>query len=183
MDKEEIRMKRNQVYEEYDGKQASLWHHASTEFFVKKIPFFKEKKVKTVLDAPCGDGRNLIEFVKAGFECTGFDASDLALNKCRNYLKECNGVEFEQGLLEELNLSKKFDAVLCDDGITHAKNPQKVLDNFYAILNTKGFLLIKFHSVKDPHYGNGEKLNESQFLEKGIITSFYSKEQIKNFFG
>ncbi len=180
MQKEEIANKWNQIYDQYDGKQVSLWHETPTSFFIEKIPFFKQHKVKTVLDSPCGDGRNLIGFVKAGFDCTGFDVSDSALNKCKNYLKEYK-LEFEQGLLEELNLDKKFDAVLCDDAITHVKNPQKVLDNFYNILNKKGFIVIKFHSIKDSHYGNGEKLNDNQFLCKGIITSFYSKEQIKIF--
>ena len=60
----------NKVYDEFKGNRLSVWREHATPFFADKIEHLKHLKFKHVLDAGCGDGRNLIEFAKAGFDVT-----------------------------------------------------------------------------------------------------------------
>ena len=100
----------NAVYTEFLGGGRSVWRENATPFFANKIDYLKHKKVKTILDAGCGDGRNLIVFANAGFKITGVDVSDASLKKCRDIVGDNKNVILQRGLLEELHFKpESFD--------------------------------------------------------------------------
>jgi len=77
-----ISLQWDNVYNRFRGKRLSVWRETATPFFVNKIEYLKYKKVKNILDAGCGDGRNLSAFAQEGFDVMGFDVSSLAIKKC-----------------------------------------------------------------------------------------------------
>src|SRR3989344_3900671 len=86
----ELEKKWDRVYQKYKGKRLSVCRENASPFFTNKIDYFKHLGLKKVLDAGCGDGRNLVEFAKAGFQVTGIDISEEALNRCRKNSKKWN---------------------------------------------------------------------------------------------
>jgi len=50
----------NNVYESFRGNRLSVWDYKPNKYLEEELNFFKEKGVRTVLDAGCGDGRNLV---------------------------------------------------------------------------------------------------------------------------
>ncbi len=180
MQKEKIMAQWNSVYTQFDGKRDFVWKNKPTDFFIEKTGFLKSHGIKKILDAGCGDGRNLTEFAKQGFEVTGIDISDIALKKCAELTKNMPNVKLVQCALEEINFKPEtFDAILCDFVMTHIKKPEKVIKEFHEKLKPKGFLLIEFLSDKDPEFGKGKKINDSQFIVGKILVSFYSKKKVK----
>ena len=56
----------NQVYEQFhkgNPSRMSVWNEEPTPFFTRLIDFLKYSGVKTILDAGCGDGRNIKQFL------------------------------------------------------------------------------------------------------------------------
>ena len=51
----------DKVYDNFKGSRGSVWRENASPFFVNKIDYFKYLGLKKILDAGCGDGRNLVE--------------------------------------------------------------------------------------------------------------------------
>jgi len=169
----------NKVYDNFEGSRPSVWRENASPFFTSKIEYLKHLGFKSLLDAGCGDGRNIIEFAKAGFESTGVDLSQSALDRCK---KNCEGlnVKLEKQDLEKMDFKDgSFDVIICDFVTAHMENPQKVMDEFHRLLKKGGYLLIEFTSTKDPHCGEGEKIGENEFMQKGFYLRFYTNPQIE----
>src|SRR3989344_4931894 len=119
--KNELKEKQwDKVYQEFKGKRPSVWRENATPFFTDKIDYFKSLGLKKVLDAGCGDGRNLVEFAKAGFGVTGIDISDTALEKCRKNCSKYRNVNLAKMGLEKPDFKpNSFDIVICDFVMAH----------------------------------------------------------------
>ncbi|MBI4210268.1 MAG: class I SAM-dependent methyltransferase [Candidatus Diapherotrites archaeon] len=167
------------VYDGFRGGRLSVWRENASPFFSAKTEYLKRLGLKSVLDAGCGDGRNLMEFARAGFEVTGVDMSQSALDKCR---QNCKGLDVK---LEKQNLEKmafpdnSFDIIICDFVTAHMENPQAIMGEFHRLLKKGGLLLAEFTSTKDPHCGEGEKIGENEFLQKGFYLRFYTMPQVE----
>ncbi len=180
VDKERIYW--NKIYSSFRGDRLSVWRGKPTPFFVDKVAFLKSQGVKRVLDAGCGDGRNLKPFVKAGFDIFGVDISDVALNTCISRYRNNPQIHFKQLMLEDLAISlgpASFDLVICDFVLAHMKNVEHIIGNFHTVLKSGGFALLEFTSVKDPHCGQGRKLRGRQYIQHGVYLRFYTLGEIK----
>jgi len=176
----------DKAYNCYKGKRISVWDNKADQFFVSKIKYFKSKKIKEVLDAGCGDGRNLLPFIKAGFNVTGVDVSNAGLDKCKKLYGKLSNLRLEKKLLEKLNYkSNSFDLIICDHVLVHTKNVKKILNNFYKILKIKGYALLEFTSTNDPLFGRGKKINKYEYSCDGVYCRFFDvpliKELLKKF--
>ncbi|MBI2597845.1 MAG: class I SAM-dependent methyltransferase [Candidatus Diapherotrites archaeon] len=170
----------NKVYDNLKGKRQSVWRENASPFFVNKIDYFKHLGLKTVLDAGCGDGRNLIEFTKLGFKVTGVDVSNSALEKCKKNCRNYKNFHLEEQDLENLKFAKNsFDIIICDFVMAHMENPEKIVQNFYRILKKNGFVLIEFTSTKDPHCGQGKKIKGNEYTQKEVYIRFYDIKEIE----
>ena len=178
MDREkELEKQWDKVYDNFEGDRISVWREQPTPFFITKIDYLKHLGLKSVLDAGCGDGRNTIQFAKEGFQVTGVDLSQSALNKCRQNCKGLN-VKLEKQNIEKMDFrDNSFDIIICDFVTAHMENAQKVMAEFCRVLKKGGYLLIEFTSIKDPHCGEGEKIGEYEYLQKGVYLRFYTMLQ------
>lgn len=168
----------NNVYSNFKGKRFSIWKIKATPWFVQKIPFLKKKGVKKILDAGCGDGRNLNEFAHAGFEMTGIDMSEKGVEKSKRVKKKFPKTKIEQMDLEKMDFKNKFDAIVCDYVFVHVNNEKKVIGNFYKALKKNGLALLEFISIYDTYYGLGKKLTSNTYLYKNVLYRGYSIDYI-----
>ncbi|MFQ6043687.1 MAG: class I SAM-dependent methyltransferase, partial [Candidatus Poribacteria bacterium] len=76
------------AYQQANTQEQSLWKERPIEFLPEKIPSLQEFGVKSILDAGCGDGRNLLYLAQQAFLCTGLDISPSALDKATHRLRE-----------------------------------------------------------------------------------------------
>ena len=92
----------------------------------------------SLLDIACGDGVITAQFKPYFSRIVGVDASSVHLTTARKRLPD---VEFHDSLIEELNLSEKFDTVLMLDLLEHVIDPIIVLKKVASFLKNDGVLI------------------------------------------
>jgi len=137
-------------------------------FIVEALPTFKRYKIKRVLDLGCGAGRHCAYLAKNGFDVVGVDVSTSALKLAKKWALEENlkDVTFTQATMTNIPFSDcQFDAVISISVIHHAvkRDIIKTIEEIYRILTKKGLFLANLTSVKDPRYGEGEKVEAGTF--------------------
>ncbi len=129
-----------------------------------KLPYIHEvtrklKKygVKKVLDLGCGSGWLSIFISKYGFEVTGIDIAQPAIELGKQWAKEDNAnVNFLVGDLLNLPFEENsFNAIVCNSVLEHFRSDQAkiVFEKIHKILTEKGFFFGCFDSVGS---GKGE---------------------------
>jgi 2-polyprenyl-3-methyl-5-hydroxy-6-metoxy-1,4-benzoquinol methylase len=99
-------------------------HQAEMALIHRALPLLKE--VRTILDAPCGVGRATVMLAKEGYEVTGIDLGEGALELARKAVAAANvkAVIEKQDLVKLDYADDQFDAVLCFRLIHHLPTPQ-----------------------------------------------------------
>ena len=99
----------------------------------KLTPLSKDSKI---LDIGCGQGLFVRELRKKGFKIVhGLDIIDRREFRDFTY----HNIDI---CAETINLSEKFDAIVCMEVIEHTKNPWKLIENCAALLNPGGHLIL-----------------------------------------
>ncbi|AJF59731.1 MAG: SAM-dependent methyltransferase [archaeon GW2011_AR10] len=174
----------DKVYDEFRGERSSVWRETATPFFTQKAEYLRHLGLRKILDAGCGDGRNILAFAKYGFNATGTDISGLALKKAEELCRNYPNAEFKKEPLEKPSFKREsFDVIVCDFVTAHLKEIELITNNFHKLLKKNGYLLIEFTSYKDPHCGKGKKIGEREFLQKGFYLRFYTINQIEKIMG
>jgi 2-polyprenyl-3-methyl-5-hydroxy-6-metoxy-1,4-benzoquinol methylase len=82
------------------------------DIFEAVLPIMHERKLSTVLEFGCGGGWNLIHFMKAGYNVTGYDYSPSLIE-----LGKSKGLNLNVGSFDEL--SGRFDLIILNHVIEH----------------------------------------------------------------
>ncbi len=166
----------NNVYSKFHNakpKRESVWNEKATLFFTRLIPFLKHKGMKTVMDAGCGDGRNLGPFIEAGFDVIGVDYSGVALKICRSHFRNVNNLRLVKSNLDKIPLpDESADVIICDHVFVHIRDMKPVLEKIHRLLSEDGYALLEFSSSKDPAHTKGEKISRNEFLQKGVYLRY-----------
>jgi len=156
------------------------------EFVVEELPTFKRLRIKSVLDLGCGAGRHCVYLAKRGFYVIGVDVSKSALRMAKEWVRkeELTNVALVRGTMTSIPLANRhIDAVISVSVIHHAVNRDiaKTITEVRRILKRNGLLLANVASVKDPRYGEGEKVENNTFK---IPEAFEEKrfEELHHFF-
>ena len=112
---------------------------------ILKARFSKEMKI---LDAGCGEGRNAVYFLNAGYQIFGFDQEELAIQYLRFVAKSLqpnyDSHRFQVGRMEEIPFHKDaFDAVICSAVLHFAKGEAhfwKMMEELARVLKPGGIL-------------------------------------------
>ncbi len=109
-----------------------------------------ENKTK-LLDAGCGEGRNLRYFVNNDFDVYGLDSNALAIQMAQMTYKTVPKQNWKTGLIEKIPWSdENFDAIICNavlhfaDDETHFFNMMRELER---VLKPSGILFIRTAST------------------------------------
>lgn len=176
----------NNLYFEFHNQQNnnrnSIWDSSASPYLINIIPFLREKGVKKIMDTGCGDGRNLIGLLSSGFdEVVGVDFSEEALKIARKNVSQFNNVKLYNFSLDNIQLPENsFDAIICDNVLTHIHDVSKVLEQFHKLVKPGGYVLLEFTSVKDPNYGKGEQVSKNAFLYKGVYFKLYESVECES---
>jgi ubiquinone/menaquinone biosynthesis C-methylase UbiE len=117
----------------------------------------------TILDAGCGEGRNLVFFIRNGYKVFGIDKNEDAINMLRYLSKSINpeytASRFRAGdVLKMPYKDQQFDAIISSAVLHFAENEQHFLEMFSEldrVLKSAGVLFARMativgieHSVK-----------------------------------
>ncbi|MBW2989375.1 class I SAM-dependent methyltransferase [Candidatus Woesearchaeota archaeon] len=154
---------------------------------LEAIEFFKEKRVKKVLDLGCGTGRHTELLVNMGFEAYGCDNSKDALEIVKRKLPNCR--------LEACDMTKLpysdgyFDGVLCYLVIQHGmmKDIKKTVSEMIRVLKKRGYLYLAAISRKHPTYDTGEEIEPNTRInteadDGDMPHHFFSEDELKGLF-
>ena len=115
---------------------------------------------KSLLDMPCGDGL-LTELFAQRFErIVGVDASSVHLQSARHRLPN---VEFHESLIEDLQLSERFDTVVMLNVLEHVEDPVRALRSAASFLAPGGVLIA--------HVPNAHAVNRRIAVLMGTLAS------------
>lgn len=166
----------------YD-KAALSYHHqflrdAEQNRLTKELPydeFISYLQGKKVLDAGCNSGVDSMCFKELGFDVTGIDISEKALQiACQN--DSDNRITFLQMDFRELSFPDNyFDGIWCSAGLVHLSREEipMVLQNFSRVLKPEGVL---FLSLKE---GEGCVSRSVRWAGCELLFTLYTKDEIK----
>lgn len=154
------------------------------DFAKKAYDLIKTKDLKTLLDLGCGNGNDAIYFTSKGLKVTAMDIAENEIEKLKIKHKKIEGVA---GKIEELNFKENsFDIVYAHLSLHYFddKTTQRIFNKIYEILRKNGLFFIKCKSIKDPLFGQGEKIEENVYKKEHIrhfFTKEYMAEKLKKF--
>lgn len=109
---------------------------------------------KTILDVGCGSGRNLIYFLRNGFDVYGIDPDPSAIYRVQKLSSALNlslpSDHFNIGVAEELPYAKDFfDLIICSAVLHFAKDQdhfEQMLNSMWNVLKPGGYLFARLAS-------------------------------------
>lgn len=160
----------NKFYKKFNLAKPSSF----AEFVYKKIKV--KKKLLSIIDIGCGNGRDTFFFLKKGFLTVGLDKSKVAIVK--NKKKNKNFVKFD--ICKKNFLKKKYDIIYCRFFLHSINSKQESIffDNLKKISKKNTTIYLEFRTDKDPLLKKGQflSLNERVF---GHYRRFININQFK----
>lgn len=146
---------------------------------------------KTILD--CGGGGKLPPlgiFKEAGYQTTGIDISERALEWAEEFQRKNNldlnikkgnmmNLEFED---EEFSFAYSYNTIfhMSKDDIISALKEMK------RVVKSNGLIFVNFVSTEDERFGKGEKVREKQFLEvehgEKVLHTYFDENEAEEIF-
>ncbi len=107
-----------------------------------------------ILDAGCGGGRNLVYFLREGYEVFGIDQNEGAVEYCRQIAKELarnsSPENFQLSTVEKMPFAdESFDLVISSAVLHFAKNEahfHAMIDETWRVLKSNGILFARLAS-------------------------------------
>lgn len=140
-----------------------------------------------VLDAGCGNGRNLRYLIMAGFDALGIEASE-EVRKHSLVMPEY----IIKGDMTDMKIfdSNLFDVVVDICSLQHnsTEDTKKIASEIYRVLKPGGYVFSILRSTYDSLYCEGKRLEPMVYdsipedLEGKGITQFFNDRSIKNLF-
>ena len=171
----------------WEGKYKSiglLWTFEPADSAVRTRDLFAENDIRKVLIPGVGYGRNGRLFVESGFEVTGIEISETAIQLARE-----NGLEFPiyHGSVNQMPFDDtEYDGIFCF-ALIHLLNQndrRNFLENCYNQLRQGGIMVFVVVSKEYKLYGNGKLVSIDRFrIDKGLIVFFYDSASIEKEFG
>jgi len=126
-----------EYYNSFYQKLAEIDEKGNNFNKVKKI-LPKLKGNEKILDIGCGYGSVSEELIKKGFEVTGIEINDKAIEK----LKQKGFKVLKRDINKALNINYKYDVVMILDVLEHVFDPLFLLNEAKKVVNSGGFLII-----------------------------------------
>jgi SAM-dependent methyltransferase len=134
-----------------------LWSHPPVPFVeTEVVRRIRENGLQTVLDVPCGDGRNTIPLAHAASYVVAADSSPSALTLAAARVREhgLRNVTFaEVDVFATAWPDARFDAILCWDLLGHLIRPTEAIGELLRILRPGGVLVGSVFATGDSTRG------------------------------
>lgn len=135
----------------------SFSHEMSEEIAFLKAAFrlYCKKSKPKLLEPACGTGRLILPLTRSGFDCTGFDLNEHALNYLRKKLRRNHFKAhiFKSDMANFTTANRKFDAAFCTvDTFRHLLTEKQAEQHLYAVsksLKKNGIYVLGLHLIPE----------------------------------
>lgn len=124
------------------------------------VPFIEKKQSVTtgmkVLEIGCGDGGNLVPFVRKGCHVTGIDLDETRIQQAINFMNEynCPAKLFVADILTDNRFDHDYDLILVHDVIEHIYNKEALFIRIKELLKPSGMAYFGFPAWQMPFGGH-----------------------------
>ena len=158
-------------------KQAAFWmkiEHCGRYLWAAE--FLRNKNCKRIADFACasGYGTYILADETSAEYIFGADVNIQCIEFAKKYYFH-QGIEYKCMDFDEtdFNTEEKFDAIVSFETLEHVNYPQNLLDNFFNILTSKGWLVISVPNESyerfDEYGNNRDPFHKSTFSKKQMI--------------
>jgi 2-polyprenyl-3-methyl-5-hydroxy-6-metoxy-1,4-benzoquinol methylase len=162
-----------QFWNERFDKAEFIFGKEPNEYLVEQTQKYLKPKDKVLCIAD-GEGRNGVWLAKQGIQVIGFDASDIALSKAKQFAKE-NQVEVEYAFSDTDSFdwqANTYDAVIAI--FIQFADPQmreRIFQKTYEALKPGGMFILQGYTPKQLEYKTGGP---------SLIEHLYTEEMIRD---
>lgn len=107
------------------------------------LKLIKNKNGK-LLDVGCSEGKFIMHYKKAGFECEGIDISDKAIEFGKRRGLDIKKVDITKGLPYA---NETFDVICCGQVLEHMLDPLPIVKEMYRVLKKEGYIVITVPNI------------------------------------
>ncbi|NOQ25859.1 MAG: methyltransferase domain-containing protein [Bacteroidales bacterium] len=165
-------------------ERGTLWEFHPSDSAIIASKLFQEKNLNKILIPGVGYGRNAKHFIDTGFNVSGVEISETAIELARK-----NNLNFNiyHGSITDIPFDNEtYEAIFCYATL-HLFTKQeraRILNNCYNLLDQNGIMFFTVVSIDSIEGFSGNLISENtKKLENGIELHFYNSESILNDFG
>lgn len=162
-----------------------MWGFEPAESAIAALNLFRENRLNKILIPGFGYGRNAKIFADAGFEITGIEISETAIELAQKHYGD-NVRVYHSSVTAMPFDHKVYDGIFCY-ALIHLlseKERVKLIDDCYRQLKPDGYMVFVAISKNDAAYGEGEELSKDRFVTKhGVQLFFYDSDSVEREFG
>ncbi len=165
-------------------QEGIMWGIEPSDSALRTLNFFLKKGIRKVLIPGIGYGRNAMIFQEKGFEITGIEISEEAINLAHNK----NGLDavIHHGSVNEMPFDNKFyEGIFCY-ALIHLLDKderKRFLRNCYNKLEAGGYMIFTVVSKSANMFGNGKCLGKDRYeMMPDLNVFFYEPETVKEEF-
>ena len=166
-------------------EKKTMWGFEPADSAIATLNFFKENRLNKILIPGFGYGRNAGIFTDAGFQVTGIEISETAINLAHKHYGD--SVKVYHGSVGAMPYDQElYDGIFCYALIhlLHQNERMKLINDCYNQLKPNGYMVFVAISKNDARYGEGKKISKDRFETKhGIELFFYDSDSIQEEFG
>lgn len=162
-----------------------MWGENPADCVNEVVDLFKKQGVKNVLIPGYGYGRNAKPFIDSGFDVTGIEISQTAIDLAKKHSEK--NVQVHHGPVSAMPFDEsQYGGIFCY-GLIHLLNEKeraKLISDCYHQLLPDGHMVFVAISKNDSAYGQGTEVGMDTFLMPyGVTLFYYDADSIKNEFG
>lgn len=118
-----------------------------------------------ILEIGCGDGGNLVPFVRKGCYVTGIDLDETRIQQATAFMKEynCPAELFVADILTDNRFDNDYDLILIHDVIEHIYNKDAFFIRIKELLKTDGTVYFGFPAWQMP-FGGHQQICPGKFV-------------------
>lgn len=175
----------NEFWETSFKERQEMWGWEPADSVIETFELFNKQGANKILIPGFGYGRNAKIFIDNGFDVTGIEISETAIeiakqhlgDKIRVYHGSVGSMPFDQEL---------YDGIYCYALIHLLRREEriKLITDCYNQLKPNGYMIFVSISKEDFRYGQGREISKDTFEPWGGLTLFfYDPNSIKSEFG
>jgi SAM-dependent methyltransferase len=166
-------------------EKQTMWGFEPADSAITTMELFKKHGLNKILIAGYGYGRNAKIFTDNGFEVTGIEISETAIDLAKKHIGD--NIKVYHGSVSSMPFDQElYDGIFCY-GLIHllrAEDRIKLIKDCYNQLRPDGYMVFVVISKLDTQYGVGLEISKDTFETKhGVNLFFYDSDSVEKEFG
>lgn len=168
----------------FQDKQ-EMWGWEPADSVFRTLELFQKNEFKNILIPGFGYGRNAKPFVDNGFQVTGIEISETAIEIAKKHFGD--RIKVHHGSVGSMPFDQELYDGIFSYSLVHLLNTNeraKMISDCYNQLKPDGYMVFVSISKLDFRYGEGTEISKDTFEKwPGLTLFFYDSDSIKSEFG